>query len=253
VHVVLAAVVGLCIGSFLNVVVHRVPRKESVVSPPSRCPGCETPIGARDNVPVLSWLLLRGRCRTCGISISPRYPLVESGTAILFAAVAASAGPHAHLPAMLVFAASLLAVALIDLEHFIVPNKILKVAVALGVPLLVGAAAIDDRWGDLGRAALGAVVGLGLLLLIHLANPRGMGMGDVKLAGVIGLYLGYEGVRVALYGLFLGFLLGSVVGVFLIATKLRSRKDHIPFAPYLAGGAVLAIFTAREFFAWYLP
>jgi leader peptidase (prepilin peptidase)/N-methyltransferase len=253
VHVVLAAVLGLCIGSFLNVVVHRVPRKESVISPPSRCVGCGTLIRPRDNVPVLSWVLLRGRCRACGIAISPRYPLVEAGTALLFAAVAASVGPHAVLPAMLVFAACLLAVSLIDLEHFIVPNKILKVAVALGVPLLVVAAAVDDRWDDLGRAGLGAVVGLGLLLVIHLVNPRGMGMGDVKLAGVIGLYLGFEGVRVALYALFLGFLLGSVVGVVLIATRIRSRKDHIPFAPYLAGGAVLAIFTASEFFAWYLP
>ena len=249
--VVLCAVLGLIVGSFLNVVIHRVPRKESVVRPPSHCPSCDTRIGVRDNVPVLSWLLLRGRCRACGAHISVRYPLTEVLTVAVFVAVGVRFGSDWVVPAYLVFAACLIAVALVDLEHYIVPNRILIVALALGVPLLVLPAAVDDRWGDVRGALVGAVVGLALLLVIHLVNPRGMGMGDVKLAGVEGLYLGFLGVRHVLFGLFLGFLLGAVGGLVLIATGLRSRRDHIPFAPFLAAGALLTVLLGSGAVDWY--
>lgn len=244
--VVVAACVlfGLAIGSFLNVVIHRVPARESLL-PGSACPSCHTQIAARDNVPVFSWLLLRGRCRTCRAPISPRYPLVEILTAAVFAAVGATFGADWRLPAFLVFAAGLVAVAFIDLELFIIPNRILTATLVFGGPLLLVAAAADDRWRDARSAVLGAILGFGLLLLIHVVNPRGMGMGDVKLAGMEGLFLGFLGVGRILVGLFLGFLLGSVIGIALIATKVRSRKDHIPFGPFLAAGALLAVIASR--------
>jgi leader peptidase (prepilin peptidase)/N-methyltransferase len=242
---------GLLVGSFLNVVIHRVPRKESVVRPRSRCPGCGTTLAERDNIPVLSWLLLRGRCRTCGEPISARYPLVELLTAAVFAAVGARFGADGAVPAFLVLGAGLVAVSAIDLEHFLVPNRILQWMLALGVPLLVVAAATDHRWVDLRSAAVGAAIGFGLLLVINLAVPRGMGMGDVKLAGVEGAFLGFLGVGHVFVGLFLGFVLGAIGGVLLIATGLRSRRDHIPFAPFLAGGALLAVLVGSSVLDWY--
>jgi leader peptidase (prepilin peptidase)/N-methyltransferase len=242
---------GLLVGSFLNVVIHRVPRKESVVRPRSYCPGCGTTLAERDNIPVVSWVLLRGRCRTCVAPISARYPLVELLTGVVFAAVGARFGADWAVPAFLVLAAGLLAVSAIDLEHFLVPNRILLWTLALGVPLLVLAAGTDHRWVDLRSAAVGAAVGFVLLLAINLVNPRGMGMGDVKLAGVEGAFLGFLGVGHILLALFLGFLLGAVGGLLLIATGLRTRRDHIPFAPFMAAGALVAVLVGSPFLDWY--
>ena len=232
---------GLLVGSFLNVVIHRVPLKQSVIRPRSRCPGCGTQLAERDNIPVVSWLLLRGRCRTCAMPIPPRYPLVELLTGALFALVGLRFGADWAVPAYLVLVAALVAISFIDLEHYIVPNRIVVATLALGVPLLALAAATDHRWIDLRDAGFGLVLGFGLLLLIHLISPRGMGMGDVKLAAVLGLYLGFLDLGHVLLGVFLGFVLGSVGGITLLATGLRTRKDHIPFAPFLASGAVLAV------------
>lgn len=245
------AVLGLLVGSFLNVVIHRVPRRESVIRPRSRCPGCDTQLAERDNIPVLSWLLLRGRCRTCEMKISPRYPLVELLTGVVFAAVGARFGADWALPAFLLLAAVLLAISVIDLEHFIVPNRILLVAFAAGPPLLLVAAAADGQWSDVTGAVVGAATAFVLLLVINLVNPRGMGMGDVKLAGLLGLFLGFIDVGHVFLGLFLGFLLGAVGGVVLIATGLRSRRDHIPFAPFLAGGALIAVLLGQPILDWY--
>lgn len=235
------AVLGLVVGSFLNVVIARVPKKESVVTPRSRCPGCATPIAPRDNVPVVSWLLLRGRCRACGEPISGRYPLVELGTAALFATTAVAIGADAALPAFLVFVAALIAISAIDLELYIVPNRIIYPTLFASVPLLLVAAVVEDDWTSAREAAIGGVLAFGLFLLIHLISPRGMGFGDVRLSGVIGMFLGWLSVPHVLLGLFLAFLLASVLGVGLIAVKLRSRKDHIPFGPFMALGAVTAL------------
>jgi len=239
------------VGSFLNVVIHRVPQRESVVRPRSRCPGCNTQLAERDNIPVVSWLLLRGRCRTCQMAISPRYPLIELLTAVLFAAVGARFGAEWAVPAFLVLAAVLTAVAAIDLEHFIVPNRILLVAVILGVPLLVVGAAGGDGWDDVSGAAVGAAIAFSLLLVVNLAYPRGMGMGDVKLAGVLGLFLGFLDVGHVFLGLFMGFLLGAVGGVTLIASGVRTRRDHIPYAPFQAGGALFVVLFGRPILDWY--
>lgn len=235
------AVLGLVVGSFLNVVIARVPKKESVVKPRSRCPGCSTPIAPRDNVPVVSWLLLRARCRSCGEAISIRYPLVEMGTAALFAATAVRVGAHPELAAFLVFVAALVAITAIDLELFIVPNRIIYPTLFVSVPILLLSAAVDGDWKPAREAAIGGLLAFGLFLVIHLISPRGMGFGDVRLSGVIGMFLGWLGVPEVLLGLFLAFLLASVVGVGLIAVKLRTRKDHVPFGPFLAAGAMLVI------------
>jgi leader peptidase (prepilin peptidase)/N-methyltransferase len=233
---------GLAVGSFLNVVIYRVPRKESVISPRSRCPRCGTQLAERDNIPVVSWLVLRGKCRSCGEPISGRYPLVELLTAVLFGAVGLRFGADWYVPAFLALTACLIAVSLIDLEHFIVPNRVLGATIVVGAPLIVAAAAAHD-WSDLRGSVIAAAIGFVLLLAINLIYPAGMGMGDVKLAGVEGLFLGLLTVGHLFVGLFLGFLLGSVGGVLLIATGIRSRKDHIPFAPFLAAGALLAVFV----------
>ena len=249
--VALAAVLGLAVGSFLNVVIHRVPRKESVVSPRSRCPGCGTELASRDNIPVLSWLLLRGRCRTCSMAISPRYPLVELSTGVLYGLLALRLHDDAALPAFLVLGAAQIAISLIDLEHFIVPNRIVYPTLFLMAPLLVGAAVVEDDWLSLRGSVLGGLLAFGILFVIHVVSPRGMGFGDVRLAGVLGAALGWLDLGHVLLGLFLGFLTASVISLSLIGLKVRSRKDRIPFGPFLALGALLAVFAGEPILRWY--
>lgn len=240
-----AALFGLVVGSFLNVVIHRVPQRQSVVSPRSACPGCGTTLAERDNIPVLSWLFLRGRCRTCGMQISSRYPLVELATAVLFAAAALRLGADWALPAFCLFFAALLAIALIDLEHFIVPNRIVFPTLAISLPLLAGAALLEGEVRPLLTGVVGALLASNGLLLINLVNPRGMGMGDVKLAILLGLFLGWLGIGHVALGLFLGFLFGAVSGILLIALGIKTRKDPVPFAPFLAAGTVVAVLAGN--------
>jgi leader peptidase (prepilin peptidase)/N-methyltransferase len=229
---------GLIVGSFLNVVVHRVPRRESIVSPASRCPGCGMPIAARDNIPVLSWLLLRGRCRHCREPISARYPLLELLTAAIFATVAAVRGVDADLTRVLPFAAALVALAAIDLEHRVLPNRIVVPLAVFG--LAAGALLATPQLPELLIAGAAAFTAL---LLIALVQPRGMGMGDVKLAGAAGLFLGLSIVP----ALLLAFLAGSVVGLGLMAIEGASaRKRAIPFGPFLALGSLLALLVGPE-------
>ena len=244
---------GLAVGSFLNVVIYRVPRKESVVRPRSRCPGCGTQLAERDNIPVLSWLLLRGRCRTCAEPISVRYPLVELTTAALFVAAALRFGLDWVLPAYLVFFAALVAITFIDLELYIIPNRVLYPAIFISIPLLVLAAAAQSEWGNLERAVIGAVVAWVFFLVLHLVSPRGMGFGDVRLSFLLGLFLGWLDLRHVFLGVFFGFLLGSIVGVALMILRRRGRKDHIPFGPFLAAGAVIAVLFGSTILGWYSP
>jgi len=238
VSVTLIGLLGAAIGSFLNVVVHRVPRGESIVSPGSRCPACGTALGALDNVPLLSWIVLRGRCRHCGAAISARYPLVELLTAAVFVAIALRRGVDAGLALELPFASVLIAVAAIDLEHRLVPNAIVAPAAVYGV----GAAAVlaTGELPELLAAGAGAFAGM---LLIALAYPQGMGMGDVKLAGAIGLYLGVS----VLPALLIGFLSGTVVGLGIIAGQGTSaRKQAVPFGPFLALGGLVGVLAGPE-------
>jgi leader peptidase (prepilin peptidase)/N-methyltransferase len=242
---------GLLVGSFVNVLVYRVPRKESIIRPRSRCVSCGSQVRGLDNVPVVSWLLLRGRCRTCAERISPRYPVVELVTGLVFAALAARFGSDPALPAFLALATGLLAISAIDVEHFIIPNRIVYPTLFVSAGLLVVAGLVDGRWESLGRAAIGGAAAWGALLVIHLAQPRGMGFGDVRLAGLIGVFLGWIDLGHVLLGLFLSFLLASIVGILLIALKIRSRKDRVPFGPFLVAGAMVAILVGGPILQWY--
>lgn len=236
---------GLIFGSFVTVVAHRVPRGESVVGGRSRCPRCGGQIAAYDNVPVLSWLLLRGRARCCGAAISPRYPLTELALGLLFAVTAlVLADDPAELALGLVFVTMLVAVTLTDLERRVIPNKILLVAAVLGVAIV---AATDPA--SLPERAIAAAAAGGLLFVAALAYPRGMGLGDVKLAATMGLFLG----RNVAPALFVALLAGSLVGLAVIARHGASaRKRAIPFGPFLALGGVVGLLAGDQLVDWYL-
>jgi leader peptidase (prepilin peptidase)/N-methyltransferase len=247
---IVAGVLGLAVGSFLTVVVDRVPKRESIVRPRSRCPGCGAAVRSRDNVPVLSWVLLRGRCRSCGARISVRYPLIEAGTAAAFFAVAL-VYDDLYVGAMLAaFAAVLIAVAAIDLEHRIIPNRITYPAFpAFAAAIVVGW--LLDRPLDPARAGIGLLAYGGFYLLVAMIAPRGLGMGDVKLSGLIGLVLGSLGLRYVGVAAGAAILAGGLGGVVALALG-RGRKAAIPFGPYLAAGAVVAIVWGAPIADWYL-
>jgi leader peptidase (prepilin peptidase)/N-methyltransferase len=275
-----ASVLGLLVGSFLNVVIHRLPRGESVVHPRSRCPACGAPIRARDNVPVLSWLWLRGRCRDCGAPISARYPAVEALTGLVFWAVAARYGVSLATPLYWLFAAGLIAAALIDFDHQIIPDEISLGGLALGLvagPVLAWRAGVP--WPDaLGPSWIGAALGGGLLWLVGFVHARvsvaagrtfphwpgegeapprpasldywtwfpGMGLGDVKLLAAVGAFLGPAGVLETIFAAcFLGLLLG-------LATVAVTRSASMPFGfgPAIAAGALAVLVSPVHVLAW---
>jgi leader peptidase (prepilin peptidase)/N-methyltransferase len=243
--VVFAFLGGLLAGSFVTVLAHRVPRGESIVGPRSRCPACGATIAAYDNVPVLSWLVLHGRARCCGAPISPRYPLAELATGALYAAtVAVLWDDPAEVALGLVFLTTLVAITLTDLERRIIPNRVLIVAAVLGTAI---AAASDP--GSLPERAIAAAAAGGLLFAAALAYPRGMGLGDVKLAAVMGLFLGREVAAAIVVAL----LLGSLVGLAMIAREgAAARKRAIPFGPFLAVGGIVGLLAGGELVEWYL-
>lgn len=246
---------GLVLGSFLNVVVWRVPRGESVVHPPSACPRCGHAVRARDNVPVLSWLLLRARCRDCGEPISARYPAVEAVTAVAFVGVLVWQGFGWSLPAFWYLAAVSVALALIDLDVRRLPDAIVlpSYPVALALLGLASWAPGSDAGGDaFVRAVLGCLAVGGAYLVIFLVHPAGMGLGDVKLAGVLGLYLGWVGWSAVLVGWFAGFLLGGLFAVVLLARRRAGRKTAIPFGPFLIAGAWVGLVAGPAVGQWYL-
>jgi leader peptidase (prepilin peptidase) / N-methyltransferase len=237
-EIVVAGLFGAVIGSFLNVVAHRVPRSESLVSPGSRCPECGAPVKPYDNVPVVSWLVLRGRCRNCGTAISPRYPLVELATALAFAAVVAVHGFENDLVLELPFVAALIALAAIDYDHKLLPNKIVYPLAAYGVIATI----LVDR-DDLVENLIAGAGAFAFLLLAVVAYPRGMGMGDVKLAGAMGLFLGLSIIP----ALLAAFLSGSVVGVFILAREgAAGRKKAVPFGVFLALGGIVGVLAGPE-------
>lgn len=241
--VVLAGVLGLMIGSFLNVVVHRVPAGESVVSPPSSCPGCGHEIRARDNVPVLSWLLLRGRCRDCAAPISARYPLVEAGTGVAFAVTAWRFTDPVVLLAALVVVGAGIGLALIDLEHQRLPFAITRVMTILVVLVVVGGAATgaDVDWA---AVAVSVLIWTGLYAGLHYGSGgRAMGFGDVALSPVLGLVLGLLGWPAAIVGLFAGFVLGAAVLVPLRAAGRIGRRAPVPHGPFMLAGAAVGLFA----------
>jgi leader peptidase (prepilin peptidase)/N-methyltransferase len=247
----ICGLLGLCIGSFLNVVIWRVPRRESVVSPPSHCPECDAAIAPYDNIPVASWVALRGRCRQCDTRISIRYPAVELVTGLLFAAVGAGFAGDWVLPAYLVFTAGLVALALIDLETFLIPNRLLYPLGFVAVPLLFFGSVLEDDLGAFWRALGGGAVAFAAFYVIHVISPRGMGFGDVRLSFLLGCFLGWLGWWYVAFGLMLGFCYGALVGVALILLAGRKRKQPIPFGPFLAAGTLTIILVGQPIVDWY--
>lgn len=243
---------GLVFGSFGNVVIARVPEGRSVVRPRSACPGCGAAIAAHDNIPVLSWVVLRGRCRSCAETIPWRYPAVELATGMLFAAVALRFGLDPALPAFLLFTWVLVVVSVIDARTRRIPNRLTYPLTPVLLGLLLVAALIEGTPWLAVRALLGGFAAFAGLLLLVFINPQGMGMGDVKLAGFLGVGLGYLGWGHVALGLFTGFLLGGLSAIALLALKLRTGKDLIPFGPYLATGALLTVLLGRPVIDAYL-
>jgi leader peptidase (prepilin peptidase)/N-methyltransferase len=253
--VVFAGLLGLVVGSFLNVVAHRVPRGLSLIRPPSHCPACRAPIRPRHNIPVLGWLVLRGRCADCGAPISARYPLVELGTGVTFACLAALfTTRHAlpALPAYLYFAAAGIALALIDIDVRRLPNAIVLPSYPVLAVLLTGAAWGQHDWWALARAVIGGAALLAFFFAIVLAYPAGMGSGDVRLAGLVGAALGYLSWATLVVGAFAGFALGAITGMAIIAARRGNRKTAVPFGPFMIAGALLAIAVATPIAHAYL-
>ncbi|HET6550001.1 MAG TPA: prepilin peptidase [Solirubrobacter sp.] len=242
---VVAGILGAIFGSFLNVVAYRLPRKESLLHPPSRCPECGTAIKPYDNVPVLGWLWLRGRCRACGAPISVRYPLIELVTGLLWAACVLRFGADSDVWLPLVFVTLLVPITLIDLDHHIIPNVLTAIGAIAAVALVLA----FDSDAFVGHLIAAAAAG-GFFLLAAFFYPAGMGMGDVKLAGVMGLFLG----RAVAPAIFAALIAGTIVGAAVIARygAREGRKKGIPFGPWLALGSLVGLFAGDALVDWYL-
>jgi leader peptidase (prepilin peptidase)/N-methyltransferase len=266
VAVLVAGGFGLLIGSFLNVVVYRVPAGISIARPASACPSCSTPIRRRDNVPVVSWLALGGRCRDCRTSISARYPIVELATGLFFVLVAARLWPLTVVPtealplvsrllsliAFLWLAGASVALAVIDLEHHRLPNAIVLPSYAVGGALLAASSVLVGDWEAIVRAAIGLASLFAFYLIAALSYPGGMGFGDVKLAGVLGLYLAWLGWGEFAVGAFAAFLFGGLFAVVLLVTRRVHRTGGIPFGPWMLAGTWVGVFAGGTVATAYL-
>ena len=264
--IALVGITGLAIGSFLNVVVYRVPAGMSVVRPRSACPNCGHEITARENIPLLSWVVLRGKCSRCAEPISKRYPLVELAGAAAFVVVGAWSAPQfaatstvpgtiealLHLVAFLYLAAITVALAIIDIETHRLPNLIVLPGYVVGLALLGTAALLQGNFGGLIRMAAGAVILFAFYFVLAMISPRGMGMGDVKLAGVLGLFLGSLGWGQLAVGAGAAFVLGGLFSIILLITRRAGRKSGIPFGPWMLLGAWVGIFAGPAIAGGYL-
>ncbi len=247
-----AGLFGLVFGSFLNVVAYRVPLGRSVVNPPSACPACGAPVRPRDNIPVISWFVLRGKCRDCAAPISSRYPIVEALTGVLLAATVFVVDINWVLPAYLWFTAVTLVLILTDLDHKRIPNRILYPGTIVGVLLLGSGAALDSQLSQFGRAALGGLFYFAGLFLLALIARGGFGFGDVKLAFLLGLFMAFQGWKHLVVGIFLAFFIGGLLSIALLVSRRRGRKDAIPFGPSLVLGAWIGITYGLPIADWYL-
>jgi leader peptidase (prepilin peptidase)/N-methyltransferase len=237
-------VFGAVVGSFLNVCIYRIPRGESLILPGSRCPNCKERIAFYDNIPILSYLFLKGRCRNCGFKISLRYPIVELLNGLFYTSLYSSLGLGATFLAYSVFLSSLIVVTFIDLDHQIVPDRITIPGIILGILLASTLLPVGLK-----NSLSGALLGGGLFYLTAILSRGGMGGGDIKLIAMIGAFLGWKEV---LLTIFLGALSGSLVGVFLMVFRGKGRKHKIPFGPFLSLGATLSLFWGKDLIKWYL-
>jgi leader peptidase (prepilin peptidase)/N-methyltransferase len=236
-------ITGLAVGSFLEVVIYRVPRKLSIVRPASFCPNCKKKIAFYDNIPVLSYIILRGRCRYCKSKITVTSLLVEIVTSLLFLANYIIFGLSINTAIGIIFCCALIAVSFIDIEFKIIPNVIVLPLIVVGLALNI--ASDPSNWWMPLAFSVGAFV---FMLMIHLISPRGMGMGDVKLSLMAGAFL----VRNVVSGLFLGFLLGSLYGLSLIIIKRKKLKQAIPFGPFISLGSIISLFWGNNILKWYI-
>jgi leader peptidase (prepilin peptidase)/N-methyltransferase len=250
---IIVGVLGSFIGSFLNVIVYRVPLNRSIISPSSACTGCGTRINGYDNIPVLSWLLLRGKCRTCKSAISVRYPIVELGTGLFFGIVVWKFLPNALLLmlAFLFLAALSVVLGLIDLDTHTLPDRIVLPSYVVGVILLGATAVASGNYSALLRAITGMVVLWVIYLIIALVSSGGIGYGDVKFAGVLGLFLGYLSWGALITGAFAAFALGGIFGLALVASRKADRKSGIPFGPWMLIGAWVGVLFSTPIVAGY--
>jgi len=242
--IVAVSLFGLAIGSFLNVVIARVPAGRSLVRPGSACPGCSAPLTWYDNIPVLSFLMLRGRCRACGMHISWRYPVVETITAAVLVVAYVAFGPSADFLVACVLLPALVALTAIDLDHQMIPDAITLPGILIG--LVINLASRRISWLD---SVVGILLGGGLFLVIILVSRGGMGGGDLKLGAMLGAFLGW---KVLIVALFVAIVLGGAIGAVLLATGRRGRKDPIPFGPFLAAGGAMALFWGKQAFSWWM-
>jgi leader peptidase (prepilin peptidase)/N-methyltransferase len=234
---------GLNIGSFLNVVIDRVPKHESIVRPRSRCPKCGHEIASWDNIPIISWIVLRGRCRSCGLKISAQYPAVEIGTAVLFGTTAAHFGPSWNLAVFLVLFMGIIPLMVIDFEKHLLPIRILYPTLIVDGAILIADALAHQRWRELAIASAAGAIWFATFFVINWIRPDALGFGDVRLVGLIGLCLGWLGVPIVFVGFFAANILGIVIGLALIATKRADRNTHIPLGVFLGIGASFAVFA----------
>jgi leader peptidase (prepilin peptidase)/N-methyltransferase len=237
-------IIGAVVGSFLNVVIYRVPKGESVVRPGSSCPACGAKIKPYNNIPILSWFVLRGKCAVCGAPFSIRYPMVELLTALLFAACFAKFGMTATSGAYMAFCAALVAVIFIDIDHFIIPDRITLPGIVIG--LICAGTFLPVHFTD---SIFGCLVGGGIFFILAVLVPGGMGGGDIKLMGMVGAFMG---VKAALMTIFLGSLFGSIGGLAGIVAFGKERKTKIPFGPYLSIASIISLFYKEEFIDLYL-
>ncbi|MGH2787010.1 MAG: prepilin peptidase [Actinomycetota bacterium] len=241
-----AAVLGLIFGSFATVAAHRLPRKESIVKGRSKCPHCGRTITAVDNIPVVSYMVLGGRCRGCGARISLRYPLTEAAVAVLFALVAWKFGLTAEGVVLAGLFWALVVLSVIDLDHKLLPDKIVYPTFVVTWIALIAIAIARDEADRLLDAAIGAAIFGGFFFVVALVYPAGMGGGDIKLAFVLGTVLGWlDGYGLVLVGMFLSFLIGAVAGIAVMMVTGSGRKSQVPFGPFMALGTIVAVFAGR--------
>lgn len=249
---VVLGVFGLLVGSFANVVIYRVPAGLSIVSPPSNCPKCHAPVRPWDNLPIVSWLVLRGRCRDCGAPIAVRYPLVEALVGAVVAGIGWKFGVSWTAGAEAALASGLVMLGFIDFDHMLLPRKVVYIDLAFVGALLVVAAAASGRWGSLGVAAICGAVPWALFFAINYVKPKALGFGDVRLALLIGFGLGWLGAAYAFLGFIVASVLGSVVGVTLMALGRAGRRTAVPFGSFLASGAIATVLVGAPVVNWYL-
>jgi leader peptidase (prepilin peptidase)/N-methyltransferase len=249
--ILLFAILGLAVGSFLNVCIDRLPRNESIVNPPSHCSACQSKLAVKDLIPVFSYLRLRGRCRYCQAAIPRRLFWVELATGLIFAFLYWHYGFSVGLGVMAFYACLFIIIFVIDLEHGLILNKVVYpgMVVALLLVLLPQAGLAQQIGTRVAYAALGGAIGFGIFLLIAIVSRGGMGWGDVKLAALIGLATGFP---LVFFSIIMGAILGGIVAVALVIAKKRTRRETIPFGPFLALAAMITLLWGSNILSWYL-